>query len=209
MEIGPKSKGWIDELESALCNGHNALILLRVLPPLYEALDVPDRGSRARRLQQRAIQLLIKDKDYAAALAELRAQPERQPKLEAVCLEGMGDLRGAAQCHVADGNLKKALLCYRTVPDLDEALKLLDRMGEHPAAESLQWIAKVQSLVAVRPQNFTKTVTAAEKKLLLELLEKALGVSRPKAAPRRVAKKSAVPRRRGPGKIRDDGNSPF
>jgi thioredoxin-like negative regulator of GroEL len=160
-------------------------------------------------LQQRAVQLLIKDGEYAAALAQLRTQPERQPKLEAVCLEGIGDLRGAAQCHVADGKLKEALLCYRTIPDLDEALKLLDKMGEHPAAESLQWIAKLQRLVAVRPQNFTKTVTAAEKKLLEELLEKALGVSRPKAAPRRVAKKSAVPRRRMPGKTIGDRNSPF
>jgi len=209
MEISPKAKSWIEELESALCNGHNAAILLCVLPPLYEALDVPDRVARTRRLQQRAIQLLIKDKQYAAALAELRAQPERQPKLEALCLQGVGDLRGAAQCHVTDGNLKEALLCYRTIPDLDEALKLVGEIGEHPAAESLQWIAKVQRLVAERPENFTKMVTAAEKKLLQELLEKALGVSRPKAAPRRAAKKSEVPRRRVPGKIRGDGNSPF
>jgi len=209
MEIGPKAKGWIEELESVLSNGHNAAILLRVLPPLYEALDVPDRVDRRRRLEQRAIQLLIKDKQYAAALAQLRAQPERQPKLEALCLQGTGDLRGAAQCHVVDGNLKEALLCYRTIPDLDEALKLAGEIGEHPAAESLQWIAKVQRLVAERPQNFTKTVTTAEKKLLQELLEKALGVSRLKAAPRRVAKKFAAPRRRARGKFRGDANSHF
>jgi hypothetical protein len=105
MEVGPKARSWIEELESALRNGHNAAILLRVLPPLYEALDVPDRVARTQRLQQRAIQLLIKDKQYAAALAELRTQPERQPKLEAVCLQGVGDLRGAAQCHVASAAL--------------------------------------------------------------------------------------------------------
>jgi len=209
MEIGLKSKGWVDELESALRNGHNAAILLRVLPPLYEALDVPDRETRTRRLQQRAIQLLIKDKQYAAALAELRTLPERQLKLEAACLEGIGDLRGAAQCHVADGNLREALLCYRTIPDLDETLKLLDQMGEHPAAESLQWMAKVQGLVAERPQNFTKTVTAAEKKLLQEILEKALGVSRPKAAPHRVTRKSTAPAKRAPKKIKGRENSPF
>ena len=176
---------------------------------MYEALDVADRAARTRRLQQRAIQLLIKDKQYAAALAELRAQPERQPKLEALCLQGMGDSRGAAQCHVADGNLKEALLCYRTIPDLEEALKLVEKIGEHPAAESLEWIAKVRRLVAERPENFTKTVTAAEKKLLQELLERALGVNRPKAAPRKVAKKSAGTRKRIPGKIRGDRNSPF
>jgi hypothetical protein len=31
-------------------------------PPLYEALDVPDRAARTQRLRQRAIQLLLKDK---------------------------------------------------------------------------------------------------------------------------------------------------
>lgn len=111
-------------------------------------------------------------------------------------MQGVGDLRGAAQCHVADGNLKEALLCYRTIPDLNEALKLVGQIGEHPAAESLQWIAKLQRLVAERPEKFTKTVTPAEKKLLQELLEKALGVSRLKAAPRKAAKKSTAPRRR-------------
>lgn len=199
MEVGPKAKSWVEELESALCNGHNAAILLQVLPPLYEALEVPDRLARTRRMQQSAIQLLIKDKQYAAALAELRRQPEHQPKLEAVCLRGVGDLRGAAQCHAADGNLKDALLCYRTIPDLEEALKLVGKIGEHPAAESLQWIAKVQRLVAQRPENFAKTVTASEKKLLEALLEKALGVSRPRAA-RGAVKKSSVAGRRVPGK---------
>jgi len=209
MEIGPMANSWVEQLEAALSYGHNAAILLRVLPPLYEALDVRDRAARTRRLKQRAIQLLIKDKQYATALGELRTQPERQPKLEALCLQGMGDLRGAAQCHVEDGNLKEALLCYRAIPDLDEALKLVGEMGEHPAAESLQWIARVQRLVAERPENFTKTVTAAEKKMLQELLEKALGVSWPKPASRKVAKKSAIPRRRIPGKIRGDRDSPF
>ena len=153
--------------------------------------------------------MLIKDREYAAALAELRTQPERQPKLEAVCLEGIGDLRGAAQCHVADGKLKEALLCYRTIPDLDEALKLVEKLGEVPAAASLQWIAKLQRLVAERPQNFSRLVTAAEKKLLQELLEKALGISRPKTVSRGAAKKSVVPRRRVRERSRDDGNYPF
>jgi hypothetical protein len=209
LEVSAKAKSWIEELESALSNGHNAAILLRVLPPMYEALGIPDRVTRARRMQQRAIQLLIRDKQYAAALAELRTQPERQPGLEAVCLRGIGDLRGAAQCHLADENLKEALLCYRTIPDLDEAIKLVEKLGEHPAAASLQWIAKVQRLVEERPQNFTKSVTAAEKKLLQELLEKALGVSRPTTPPRAAAKKSVVPKRRVKGRSRDAGNCPF
>jgi hypothetical protein len=209
IEIAPKAKTWIEELESALFNGHNAAILLEVLPPLYEALDAPDRVARTHRLQQRAIQVLTKDKQFAAALAVLRTLPERQPKLEALCLQGLGDLRGAAQCHLADGNLKDALVCYRAIPDLEEALKLVGEIGEHPAAESLEWIAKLERLVAERPEKFTKMVTPAEKKLLQELLEKALGVSRPKAAPRKAAKKSTVPRRRARAKTRGIGKSYF
>ena len=72
VELGARSKAWIEELEAALFNGHNAAVLIKLLPPFYEALDVPDRPARTERLQQRAIQLLIKDKQFAAALAALR-----------------------------------------------------------------------------------------------------------------------------------------
>jgi hypothetical protein len=121
----------------------------------------------------------------------------------------MGDFRGAAQCHMAAGNLKEALTCYRSVPDLEVALKLVDKVGEYPAAESLRWISKLQQLVAERPEKFTKMVTPAEKKLLEELLEKALGVSRRKAAPRKGIKKAPTPRKGVQRKTRDDRNPYF
>jgi hypothetical protein len=54
--------------------------------------------------------------------------------------------------------------------------------------------------VAQRPEKFTKVVTAAEKKLLQDVLERGLGVSRRKAAPRPAAKKAPVPRKRAPKK---------
>ncbi len=95
-------------------------------------------------------------------------------------------------------NLKEALTCYRSIPDLEAALKLLGDIGEHPAAESLQWISRLQQLVAERPEKFTKAVTPAEKKLLEELLERALGVNRRKPVPRNMAKrKPSAPRKRG------------
>ena len=55
--------------------------------------------------------------------------------------------------------------------------RIVGKIGEHRATESLQWIAKVGGLVAERPLNFTKKATAAEKKLLqiYDLLEKARG----------------------------------
>jgi hypothetical protein len=181
----------------ALTNGHNAALLIKLLPPFYEALEIPDRAARVERLQQRAIQLLIRDKQFAAALLTLKAGPERQPKLEAVCYEGLGDFRGAAERHLATGNLKEALNCYRSIPDFDEALKLVGKIEDHPAAESLQWMSRVQQLVAERPEKFTKVVTAAEKKLLQDMLERGLGVTRRKpATPKAPRKKAAAPAKR-------------
>jgi hypothetical protein len=191
LELGGKVNFWLEELESALFNPHNAAVLIQVLPPFYEALDVPDRTARTQRLQQRAIQLLIKDRQFGAALGALRTLPDRQPKLEAQCYEGLGNYHSAAECHRAAGNLKDALNCYRLIPDFEAALKLVGEIGDHPAAESLQWIAKLQTLVGERPEKFTKVVTAAEKKLLQDLLERSLGVQRRKPAPRKVVVKKA------------------
>ena len=197
VELGTRSKAWIEELESALFNGHNAALLIQLLPPFYEVVDAPDRPARTQRLQQRAIQLLIKDKLFAPALAALHALQEREPKQEAVCHEGLDDFRSAAECHLAAGNLKEGLSCYRSIPDLEAALKLLGEIGEHPAVESLQWISRLKQLVAERPEKFTKLVTPAEKRLLEELLERALGVSRRKPVPRNSPKKKpSAPRKR-------------
>jgi hypothetical protein len=44
---------------------------------------------------------------------------------------------------------------------------------------------------------------------LQEILEKALGVTRPKAAPRRVTRKSAAPKKRSPRKITGQESAPF
>lgn len=201
VELGSKSAAWIEELESALHGGQNAAILIKLLPPFYEVLGVPDRIARTQRLQQRAIQLLIKEKQFSFALEALLALPECDPKLEAVCHEGLRDFRSAADCHRTSGNFKDAFNCYRAIPDLDAAIGLLQQIGNHPAAESLEWIVRLRRLIAERPEKFTKLVTPAEKKLLEELLERSLGVSRRKAAPvKPPRKKAAAPRKRTPGK---------
>lgn len=210
VEMGAKSQAWIEELESGLFTGHNAAVLIKILPSFYEALEVPDRLARTVRLQQRAIQLLIKDKRFSTALDALRALPERQPKLEAVCHEGMADFRNAAECHLTAGNLKEALQCYRSIPDLEAALKLVAEIGEHPAAGSLQWIVKLQQLVAERPEKFNKVVTPAEKKLLEELLERGLGVSRRKPSqPKPARKKAPVARKQVVKKTKPDRDEYF
>ncbi|HMJ61676.1 MAG TPA: hypothetical protein VK493_07920, partial [Bryobacteraceae bacterium] len=103
VELSSRASGWAGELEAALFNARNAGILIQILPPFYELLDIPDRQARLQRLQQRAIQFLIKDRQFAPALTALRELPERQPKLEAVCYEGLGDFHKAAECHASGG----------------------------------------------------------------------------------------------------------
>jgi hypothetical protein len=199
VEIEAQSRVWIEELETALSNGTNASELIRLLPPFYEALGVQDSPARSERLRQKAIQLLMKDKHFAAALDALHALPGRQPKLEAVCHEGLHDFRKAAECYRQAGDLKSTLNCYRTIPDLEAALQLLPELGDgHPAGDSLHWIARMQKLVAERPDKFTKLVTPAEKKLLEDMLERALGVTRRK--PVAAVKKAPAARKPGPTK---------
>jgi hypothetical protein len=210
LEISAKSQAWAEELEAAVFNGHNAEILVKLLPPFYEALDLPDRDTRKQRLLKRAIQMLVKDKQFAPALAVLRELPERQPAVEAACHEGLGDFRKAAECHQLAGNLKDALNCYRSIPDFEAALKLVGEMGDHPAADSLRWISELQHVVSRRPDKFTKVVTPAEKKLLEEILERSLGVARRKPTPRKTAtKKKAAPPRKSPPKRTKDFGSPY
>lgn len=195
-----------EELEAALFNGHNGLILIRILPAFYSAVNLPDREARLARVQQRAVQLMIKEKQFKAALVALATMDERQPKLEAICHEGLGDFRAAAECHVAAGNPKDALACYRSVPDFEASLRLIRQIGEHPAAESLEWIARMQELVDQRPEKFGRTVTDPEKKLLQDMLERVLGVTRKKpaakkpATKRTAAKKAAATRKRATAK---------
>jgi hypothetical protein len=214
MEIESKAKVWIEELEAAMSNGTHAADLIRLLPPFYEALGIEDSPARTERLRQRGIQLLIKDRQFASALEALRVLPERQPKLEAICHEGLQDLRKAAECYQLAGDLKAALTCFRTIPDLAAALELLPRISDgHPAGDSLQWMAKIQKLIAERPDKFTKVTTPAERKLLEDMLERALGVTKRKPAapgakrapavrktvPKASTKAATRPRPRRPG----------
>jgi tetratricopeptide (TPR) repeat protein len=94
--------------------------------------------------------LLIADKQFGPALEALQAVAERQPKLEAVCYQGLGQFSKAAECYRLPGNLKEALNCYRAAPDFDAALNVVCQLGDHPARESLEWMLELQDLVAKR-----------------------------------------------------------
>jgi hypothetical protein len=192
VEIAAKRQSWLETLEAGpLVKGWNAEAFLQLFPAFYDALGVPDAAERLEGLRQRAIQALLKDKYFDEALRVLATLTRREPKLEAVCYEGLGNLRGAAESFKQAGDLKNALRCFRAIPDFAAALHIVRRLPDHPAAPSLEWLARLQSVAGERPEKFTRTVTDAEKKILEQILEQALGVKRRKPAPKPARKSRA------------------
>jgi hypothetical protein len=197
MELQPRGAGWIATLEDVMDRVPD-LLLLEVLPALY-ALFVPlDAKTRTDKLREKAIRSLMRAKSFAQALEILRQNPEARPKLVAECLEGLKQFEAAAVEYLNAGSPQDALRCYRSIPDFDRTLALLDSVGQHPAKESLVWMRRMRDLAAQRPEDFGKVILPAEKKLLEQVLEAALGVSRKKKP---AAKRSPTANKR-PGRPR-------
>jgi len=121
--------------------------------------------------------------------------PDAEPRLRARCMEQTGSLAEAAAIYLEAGASEDALRCYRNIPDFEKALEVASTIGNTPAGESLLWLDQMRKLVASRPANFSKVVLPAEKKLLEEMLENALGTTRRKPAVKKAAavKKKVAP----------------
>ena len=192
-EIAPRVNGWIEELESGLPMGDNALVLAHVLPPFYRALRLPDAEARSGRRLDRCVRHLLKNKRHREALQIIPLMKERRIELEAECLEAVGDYARAAEAYRGVGKLKEALACYRAAPDFEAAVALIREIPEHPAAQSYEWLIRLKQIVEDRPENFSRVMTTPEKKILEQMLEQALGVSKKKpAAKKATAKKAAA-----------------
>jgi len=208
MEIAPRANAWLDDLDRNLEAGDNPLIAQRILPPFFDALGLPDAQARKDRLAQRSVQILMKNRRYAQALTILERLPEARPKLAAECYEETGQFAKAAAIYLELEDRDKALRCYRSVPDFAAALDLVRRMEGHAARPSLEWLSELDAVLARRPDNFNRTMTPPEKKLLEGMLERALGVQRKKPAAKKPGAMKATsskaspktPRKRTPAK---------
>jgi tetratricopeptide (TPR) repeat protein len=190
VEITPRASFWLEELDRHLEAGDNVMFAQEILPPFFDALALPDAEARKARLTQRSIQILMKSRRHAQALQVLDRLPEPNPKLAAECYEETGQMAKAAEVWMQLGDRDRALKCYRSIPDFAAALNLIRQIDNHPARPSLEWVAEVDALFSRRPENFNRTMTAAEKKLLEATLERGLGVQRKKPA---AKKKAAAP----------------
>ena len=196
VEIMPQASFWLDELDRNLDAGDNPLLAQKILPPFFDALGLPDAQARKDRLAQRSVQILMKHRRYAQALTILEHLPEARPKLVAECFEELGQFAKAAPIYLELGDREKALRCYRSLPDFTSALGLVRQIEGHPARASLEWLEKLTTVLAERPENFNRAMTAPEKRLLEGMLERGLGVQRKKPAQKKAAVKA--PQKRPP-----------
>ncbi len=203
VEITPRTLFWLDELHHHLEAGDNPILAQEILPPFFDALGLPDAQARKDRLAQRSVQILMKSRRHAQALRILERLPEPNPKLTAECYEETEQLAKAAGIWMQLGDRDRALKCHRSIPDFGASLNLIRQFENHPAQPSLEWLAEVDALFARRPDNFNRTMTAPEKKLLEATLERGLGVQRKKPATKKAsasAVKNSTPKKRVPAK---------
>lgn len=182
VELTPRAGYWLDELDRQMEAGDNPIVAQQILPPFFDALGFPDAQARKDRLAQRSVQILMKTKRYAQALAILERLPDAKPQLAAECYEEIGQFAKSATIWLELGQSEKALKCYRSIPDFSAALSLVRQMDNHAARPSLEWLAELDAMLGRRPDNFNRVMTSAEKKLLEGMLERGLGVQRKKPA---------------------------
>jgi hypothetical protein len=178
MELATVLPQWLADLEQLVETPMWTAKVTDLMPRLYPVLRIADADSRATRLTMRGIDALVKAGQFREALRMLERYGLELPLNRAACLEGCGEFGLAAEQFLTGGDLNSALRCFRSIPDLDRSLEMVAKIKGHPAAESLEWIRRMQSLVAERPANLPKVVTPQELGYLQEILEKSLGVQR-------------------------------
>lgn len=202
LELGSEPARWIAMLEKVQHIGANAAICVKVLPPFFDAIGLPDAAERSAKLRTNAVTGLVKSRHFKEALVVLSALPERNYKLEAQCHEGAGDFAAAAAAYRAAGDPEAAIDCYRRVPDIVQTLAAMKELKKpHTAAPALEWVAAMQALAAKRPENFARVVKPEEKQLLESVLESALDVQRKKPAAKKTATKKAATKKAATKKV--------
>ncbi|MDQ2898209.1 MAG: hypothetical protein M3Y07_00225 [Acidobacteriota bacterium] len=201
IEIAPHAAEWVQALERGLGDLAVAPRILRALPAAYKLFDVANGAARIPALRQKTVKALMEASQFEEALLALEPEVEKQPKLAAQCYEGLKQHGKAAEIYGNEGNWKDALRNYRAIPDFDKALEAMGHIEGSTGAETVTWIRDVQRVLETRPENYSRTATAAEKKYLANLLETNMGAPRTqKAVKKALARKS--PGKRAPAQKR-------
>jgi hypothetical protein len=192
IELQPAAERWAGHADKVAARPDLAFGIADAFAGFCDLFEFPDAKERSRSVRITAIGTLIQAKAPKDALNILESVPDADPSLRARCLEETGSLAQAAEIYLASHLPQDALRCYRNIPDFEKALEVARTIGETPAGESLLWLDQMRKLAQNRPANFNKMVLPAEKKLLEDLLENALGTTRRKPATKKAAAKKAA-----------------
>ena len=170
-----------------------------LLPVAYKMYGIVDAAERIAARRRQTIQFLMSSKLPMLALPLIEEEPEAAPELKAQCYEAMARFADAAEIYRSLGKRKEALRNYRSIPDIEKSLELMQEIGgEQAAQEGLEWLVKVRRVLDKRPANFARTATTAEKKLFTAMLEAQLDGPRVKKPPKpRAPRKTVVKPRAG------------
>jgi tetratricopeptide (TPR) repeat protein len=199
-ELQARSGSWMLMLESQV--DAMPILVHDCLPKLYQIFAPGEAAARTAWLRGKTIRALMRQGNHAAALQILLRTPGADPKLIAECREGLKEFEAAALEYLNAGSPQDALRCYRSLPDFDRALELLEGMPDHPARASMVWLRRMRDLAAERPPEFSKTILPGEKKVLEQILEASLGATRKKAAAKAAPKTKQPPAAKRPAKPR-------
>ena len=206
-EMHARGASWLQELEGRV---DTIPILIHGFMPTMYRLFVPlEAAPRTARLRDRTIRALMRMGDHGSALEILLQTPGADPKLVAECREGRKEFEAAAEEYLKAGCPKDALRCYRSLPDFDKALGLLEGMPDHPARASMLWLRRMRDLAAERPPEFSKAILPGEKKVLEGILETSLGASRKRPAAKAAPKGRKTPAKRPVKARKDTDDNPY
>ena len=104
-------------------------------------------------------------------MVNLAAPPP--PAILARCYEGLGRHGKAAALFEEAGDFKAALRNHREDGNLDEAVRMLGLLRDHPDREVILWLQQFKDLLGRRPLGAKQQFTAAEWTMLMEALRQA------------------------------------
>ena len=135
----------------------------------YEALQIPEPRSEARRTVIGLCDQLLEKHQYKTAMKLLEKQA-RPPDLQlARCYEGLGLFMEAADHFERAGDWSAAIRCHRALANLDGALRCLKHIDDHPDSDFLNWMNRLRTVLVEKPAR--SELTTAETKWLRSLFD--------------------------------------
>lgn len=139
------------------------------IPKFFDAIGLPDAGVRSEEVRKRAAIELHHRGRFRDALSIFQSLQQREWQMEGRCHRNLSEYAAAAAAFERNNDFQLAIACYRQVPDPGAAKKIIDlHEPNYVHADTVEWLARFQKLMADMPNGFKDAITEAEKRFTLE-----------------------------------------